>query len=436
MNPLASELNQIIQDHSPNLFRLLSVFGREIYFPKGILSQAQEAKEKAELFNATLGTATENDDPMYLPSIQHYINDLSPNDVYPYAPAAGKPELRDRWAQKLNEDNPSLAQKVISRPIVTCGITHGLALMADLFVNPDDTIILPHMFWGNYRLIYELRYGANISTFPFFDSSGGFNLQAFKELLSEKGKENQKMIIILNLPNNPTGYTVTPEEAEEIKTIVYNQAEKGNDIIIASDDAYFKLFYENSIKESLFAHFTGLHKNILAIKLDGATKEEYVWGFRVSFITFGLGDQDKAALVYPAIEKKVMGAIRAMVSNAPHLSQTLVLKALNSPDFQMEAKSKFDILKSRALKVKEVLDNPKYASAWEVYPFNSGYFMCLKIKNVDAEELRLHLLNRYAIGVISASSTDIRIAFSCVEVEDVQKLFDFIYQAVNDLTGG
>ena len=30
-----------------------------------------------------------------------------------------------------------------------------------------------------------------------------------------------------------------------------------------------------------------LHPNVLGIKLDGATKEDYVWGFRVGFITFG-----------------------------------------------------------------------------------------------------------------------------------------------------
>ncbi|MDH5682146.1 MAG: aminotransferase class I/II-fold pyridoxal phosphate-dependent enzyme [Spirochaetota bacterium] len=434
MNPLATELNQIISDNSPTVFRLLSTFGKEIYFPKGILSQSQEAKEKATAFNATLGTATENGKPMFLPSIQHHINDLSLNDVYPYAPAGGKPELRDRWKEKLFEDNPSLSQKAISRPVVTCGITHGLALAADLFVNPEDTIILPDQFWGNYRLIFEVRYKAKISTYSFFNSSGGFNLESFKSHLQQKAKETQKLIIILNLPNNPTGYTVSPDEAQEIKTIIHDQAESGNDILILCDDAYFKLFYEDSIKESLFGYFTGLHKNVLCVKLDGATKEDYVWGFRVSFLSFGLGDLSKADQVYPALEKKVMGAIRSVVSNAPHLSQTLVLKALTSPLFQAEAKSKFDILKGRALRVREVLNKPKYSSAWDVYPFNSGYFMCLRLKSVDAEKLRLHLLDHYALGVISTNSTDIRIAFSCVEEGDIEKLFDLIYQGVEDLS--
>jgi hypothetical protein len=32
------------------------------------------------------------------------------------------------------------------------------------------------------------------------------------------------------------------------------------------------------------------HPNILAVKLDGPTKEDYVWGFRVGFLTFGIRD--------------------------------------------------------------------------------------------------------------------------------------------------
>ena len=88
----------------------------------------------------------------------------------------------------------------------------------------------------------------------------------------------------------------------------------------------------------------------------------------------------------------------------------------------------------RAVKVKEVLSNDKYSDAWDVYPFNSGYFMCLRLRSVDSEELRKHLLSEYGIGVIALVGGDLRIAFSCVEEEDIQNLFDTIYQGVRDLT--
>ncbi|GMT48617.1 MAG: hypothetical protein IEMM0008_0156 [bacterium] len=434
MNPLAQELNRILEQKAPSIYRSLSTMGKDLFFPKGILAQSQEAKAKGHKFNATLGIATEEGYPMYLPSIHKFIPDLDPKDVYPYAPAAGKPELRKAWHKKMFLDNPSLKGRIISQPIVTCGITHGLSLIGDLFLDPGDSVILADKFWGNYKLIYTTRYQSDILTYPLFSNEGQFDLKGFKDLLDRIGKKQKKLVILMNFPNNPTGYTPLPQEAEGIRDIIVSQAEKGNDIILVTDDAYFNLFFGDSIKESLFAYTTGLHKNILSVKLDGATKEDYAWGLRVGFITFGLGDEGQAEVVYPVLEKKVQGAIRSKLSNAPHLSQTLVLKALESPNYEQEGQNKYEILKKRALKVMDVSQRKKYQSAWSVYPFNSGYFMCLRLKNVDAEKARQHLLNEYGVGVISVDATDIRIAFSCVEESQMEELFDIMYQGVTDLS--
>lgn len=90
-------------------------------------------------------------------------------------------------------------------------------------------------------------------------------------------------------------------------------------------------------------------------------------------------------------------------------------------------------MNGRAHKTRQVLETGRYADAWDIYPFNSGYFMCLKLKTVDAEALRVHLLDKYGIGTIAINSTDLRIAFSCIEEEDLGELFDLIYQGVHDL---
>jgi hypothetical protein len=46
MNPITKELNQIIQNENPHLMEMLSDIGKQLFFPKGILSQSAEAKEK------------------------------------------------------------------------------------------------------------------------------------------------------------------------------------------------------------------------------------------------------------------------------------------------------------------------------------------------------------------------------------------------------
>jgi len=436
MNPIAQELNEIIQDANTNIYDMLSRKGKNLYFPKGILSQGAEAKEKASKYNATIGIATESGVPMYLPSIMSYIN-LPPNQSLNYAPSFGIPELRNTWQRLMFTKNPSLAGKEISLPIVTNAITHGISVTAEMWIEEDDVIILPDKTWENYNLVFAVLHGAKIRDYPFFSSQGGFNLTAFEDTLQREALNRDKIVVILNFPNNPTGYTPTEAEDKGIVEILIGLAEKGKNVLIIADDAYFGLFYDaHSMKESLFALLAGVHPRIMAIKLDGATKENYVWGLRVGFITYGTSLKGNPKDAYEALEKKTAGAVRGTISNSPHLSQSILLGSLNSENYRAEKEQKFRILLKRATRVKEVLANNKYREAWDVYPFNSGYFMCLRLKKVDAEELRLHLLDRYGVGVISLGKTDIRVAFSCVEEEDIPELFDIIFQGVKDLEKG
>ncbi len=438
INPVAQELNQTIKAANPYLMEMLSKTGRRLFFPKGILTQSAEAKVKADpRYNATIGIATEKQKTMYLSSVMSCLNGdkLTPSDVLTYAPSFGIPELRKMWQTALYEKNPSLAGKSVSMPVVTTGITHGISVFADMFLDPDDVVIFPDKMWGNNNLVMSVRGDAEICNYPMFNDQGGFNLEAFEKRVKLEAENNYKVVVFLNFPNNPTGYTINEKEAGRIVEILTEVAEQGTNVIAVTDDAYFGLRYEEApIKESLFARLCDCHPRLLAVKLDGATKEMFVWGLRVGFITYGTKIvQGEYGPFYEALEKKTAGNIRGTVSNASHVSQSIVLKAMQCKEFKRERAEKVEILKRRANRVKEVLAQPKYQDVWEVYPFNSGYFMCLKIRDIDAETLRIHLLEKYQAGVIAAGKYDIRIAFSCVDEEHVEALFDMILSAVNDI---
>lgn len=434
MNPLAAELNEMLSQHNVHVLESLSDLGKNLFFPKGILTQSAEAKEKAHKFNATIGIATEKGGPMFLQCIQDKLSEFDPKDIYPYAPPAGKPELRKLWRDKMLAENPSLEGKHFSLPIVTSALTHGLSIVSDLFMDPGDHLILPEMLWGNYNLTFATRRGAIVKKYPTFTVAGGFDVDAFKAVLRNTAEEKGKAVVLLNFPNNPSGYTPTVAEGDAIVAAIKEAAEGGCNVVAVTDDAYFGLFYEDSMKESLFGKLANIHPKVLAVKLDGATKEDYVWGFRTGFITFADGQDYENPPVMTALEKKTLGIIRATISNCPHPSQTFVIEALKSPNFKKQKQEKFATLKGRALKVKEVLNSGRYDQSFEYYPFNSGYFMCLKIKNVDAERLRGHLLEKYGVGTISIGKTDLRIAFSCIEEQDVAELFELIHQGVQDLS--
>lgn len=434
MNPIAKQLNSTITAGNPHLMEMLSDIGKELFFPKGILSQSAEAKKKAFKLNATIGIAKEQGKTMCFNSVMATINGIRAKESLTYAPSFGITDLRQIWQNSIFEKNPSLANKHISTPIVTCGITHAVSVFADLWINPGDVIILPDMMWGNYNMIMNVRKQGNISKYPMFSDDGRFNLKAFEEKVVDEAKKHDKIIVLLNFPHNPTGYTVTEEEGNSIVKILADLAAKGTNIIAVADDAYFGLFYEEkTIKESLFARLCDKHPRLLAIKMDGATKENYVWGLRVGFITYGCKVNGDPAPVYDALEKKTAGGVRGSISNASHLGQSIVLRSMQHKNYPAEKKEKFEILKSRAQCVKAVLADPKYKDAWDVYPFNSGYFMCIKLKLTDAETLRLHLLDKYGVGLISIGSRNLRVAFSCLEEEDIPELFDIILQGVEDL---
>jgi hypothetical protein len=93
MNPLAEELNATIREANPALFEALSRLGRELYFPKGILTQTAEAREKAHTYNATIGIAREGGHAMNLKCVMDRVNGLSPDQVLDYAPSTGNAQL-------------------------------------------------------------------------------------------------------------------------------------------------------------------------------------------------------------------------------------------------------------------------------------------------------------------------------------------------------
>ncbi len=434
MNPLAQELNEIIKPANPHVYEMLSEVGKNLYFPKGILSQSAEAKEKAYKFNATIGMATEKGRTMHLPSVMAMIKDLEPEEALTYAPSFGILPLRKVWKEAILQKNPSLSGKGMSLPVVTNAITHGLSVLADMWVDPGDAILLPDKMWGNYSLIFSVRRGAEIIQYPLFDQKGRFHLRAFEECLRSEANVRDQIILILNFPNNPTGYTVSQSEGNAIAGIISAVAEGGTNILAITDDAYFGLFYDGTaMKESLFTQLADRHPRLMAVKLDGATKENYVWGLRVGFITYGPFLTGDAGPVYDALERKTAGAVRGSISNASHLGQSILFRSLQSGTYQSEKEEKFQIMKERAVEVKRVLADAKYDDAWEAYPFNSGYFMCLKLKHVEAETLRTHLLENYGVGLIALGKQDLRVAFSCIEKENARELFDTILQGISDL---
>ena len=437
MNTLAVELNATLEGTIAG--RLLSDFGRRIYFPKGIVAQSAEADRKATRFNATVGMAYAQGQPLMLPSLHRLLADLSSKEAVAYAPTAGVAELRELWKQEMVAKNPTLKGKLFMQPLVTAGLTNGMFQTASLFTGPGEVVLIPDMFWGNYRLIFEEQKGGRVAAFPFFDEHLRLNVAGLRQALRDNSGAG-KVTLLLNFPNNPTGYSPTLGEAEAIAAAVIDQAEAGTDVLVITDDAYFGLFYDDeSCTESLFSYLADAHERVLAVKVDGATKEEFVWGFRVGFVT--AASKALTQVHYAALERKFMGAIRSTVSNSPGLSQNLLLRVMKSPSYHDEKEAEFRMLRDRYAKLRALLSSdatliPRHPTTnrplLEPLPFNSGYFMSFRCNGIGAEALRLALLEK-GIGVISIQDTFLRVAFASIDIGDLAPLYAEISRTAVEL---
>lgn len=431
MNELALELNETLK--SSVAYSFLSEKGKRLYFPKGIVAQAAEAGERAKRYNATIGLALDHDQPFCLEDIysQFVPGAFKKNQIFSYAPGGGDKELRKEWKKAIIKKNPTLDGKLFSEPLVTSGLTHTISTIATLFVDKDDEVVCPNLFWDNYDLIFSELVGAKLKLFKFYNKKGGFNVEGMKKSLLECKGECAR--IILNFPNNPTGYTPSKSEAKAIVDAIVEVANSGKKVMVISDDAYFGLFFEDETeKESLFAYLADAHENIFAIKGDAATKEEMVWGFRIGFISYASKGFNAEHL--DSLTKKTLGAIRCSVSNCDRPGQSLLLKALKEgKNYDRDKERLFDIVGERYRTIHKAIEAHKDSKLLRPYSFNSGYFMAFDVTPHSAEELRTYLLDKYEVGAINIMGDTLRLAYCSVENEMLEDLVNIVYKAAEEL---
>lgn len=433
MTDAAEALNRTLAEEMPALAAALSPLGRRVVFPPDIPAQAAEAKGRA--FNSTIGQITDGRGrPLALPSVAAALAGL-PDErrdrALLYSPVEGIPEVRRAWRswqrRGIAEGIPS------SLPLVVDGLTHGLSVVADLFAAADRRVFVPAPFWGNYRQAFATRTGARIEPLPTYDA-GRFDAGVLHEPLARLPAD-EPAIVILNFPSNPGGYMPTREERSMLRSALVAAAER-RPLVVLCDDAYAGLVYDESLPaESLFWELATAHPNLVAIKVDGATKELGLFGARVGFVTFAVDPDSTAAA---ALESKVKCLVRAAVGSPVALGQALVLAALESTtveeeitELRAELARRWQVLTEALSKVDPELLRP--------LPCNAGCFALLELPeslDLDAEAVRRHLLEHEDTGVIAIAPRYLRVAFCSVDADRLPELVRRIENGVRQLATG
>ncbi|MEM9557830.1 MAG: aminotransferase class I/II-fold pyridoxal phosphate-dependent enzyme [Acidobacteriota bacterium] len=439
-----AEVNAILDAEAPLLARFLSRLGRDAFFPPDIPFQAQEAR--GTTYNGTIGVFTDGaGGAVPLPSMSRAF-ELDAQDLsraFLYSPVVGLPELRRAWAswqrggQLCGEEIDAAAPT--SLPVVTCGLSHGLSLIADLFGQPGRGLSVVSPYWGNYRQIYTMRTGTAVHTAPAY-ADGVWRPEALPELLAtlsdesgESGGSDEPTMALVNFPSNPGGYMPTADERRRLVDGLLRIADQ-RPLLVLSDDAYSGLVYaDDAPSRSLFWDLAGRHENLLAVKLDGATKEFSFFGGRVGFVTFGLELSERAQ---SALDNKFASMIRSTVGSPVASSQVVLLQSLRG-DAEAEVNDVRRVARARYDAVMPVLETVDRALLRPL-PFNAGFFVLMELPEelgLDPHDVRRYLIARHDVGIVGAQPNYLRLATCSVAAEMLPEMMRRIEAGVRELAG-
>lgn len=188
-----------------------------------------------------------------------------------YPPQDGTARLKEAVQRKFRRDN-GLAF-ALDEIMVGNGGKQVLydAIMA--IVDPGDEVIIPCPSWTAYPLMTELAGGVPVAVNC--PENNGFKLRA-EDL--DAAVTSRTKLLVLNLPNNPTGAACTKAELEELAAVLRRHPA----IWIVADDMYEHLVYDEDFSLSALAAVApDLAPRIVTV--NGVSKTYAMTGWRIGF---------------------------------------------------------------------------------------------------------------------------------------------------------
>ncbi len=408
----AEQLNHVLRAAWPAAARCLSPLGRRAAFPRGIPFQSEQAR--GTTINASIGQVTDgHGGPMPPDALRASAPGLDDAQAFLYSPMAGHAPLRHAWRARQTAMASLDDGAPMSLPVVTHGLTQGVSIAATLFADPNTDVFVPSLRWENYDLVFD-HIGAEVQPYPFY-RDGALDVGGIADVLARGTRP--KAFLVLNFPSNPSGYTPTIREVEQLTEVLLAHPRP---LVVLVDDAYQGMVWEPGLMaRSMYWELarSADPARLLPLKADGATKELLFFPGRVGFVSHPLRGAAEAAMT-----SKIMCIGRATVGSPPGPSQAMTLSALRSPHLGDEIAARHALLADRYRALRDALADVR-SDRLRPLPFNSGCFALVELPpEIPAEAVRQRLLTE-SVGVVAMPGTNaIRLAHCSVDAASIPEL--------------
>jgi aspartate aminotransferase len=333
-----------------------------------------------------------------------------------YTAASGIIELRRAIAEKLKKENG--LEYSPEQVIVNIGGKHSVYEAMQAVLDPGDEVIVQTPYWVTYPETIKLA-GA-VSKIIQTDKSNGYKItpSQLEEAITDK-----TAMLLINSPNNPGGFTYTPEELKALAKVL-----EGTKVMVISDEIYEKLIYG----DTKFVSFASLSEDAFerTLTLNGFSKTFSMTGWRLGY-TAG-----------PLEAIKAMGRLQShMTSNAVTFGQYAAIaalgeqagRAIENMRKEFERRGKYMTERLNGMEGVECADS---TGAFYCFPDVSSHYgrsiNGAKIKgSMDFAKALLEQANVALVpGLPFGCDNNVRLSFAC-SLEQITKGLDRLEEWLN-----
>lgn len=310
--------------------------------------------------------------------------------------------------------------------VATPGGTGALSSTVKNILAPGQTVIFPDIGWGPYTTIAKEQ-RTPIETYQLFDGDR-FNIESFKSVCTEVMRKQGKVLVFVNDPcQNPTGYTMTEDEWDQVIEFMKEISKEGA-FILLHDIAYVDFNLNGDQYKKIFKRFVDLPENILTVIAFSASKTMTAYGMRVGAQIMVSSNEPQLMKVVHACGNTARGVWSTVNNGGMKMFADIALNPEIKSEYLKEKENYVTLLKERA----EIFVKESEEVGLPLYPYKEGFFVTIRIDDqIVKNELHLKLktLNIFFVNVYGG----LRVAICSIPKAKLYGLAKRVKDALDDL---